>query len=269
MNQDQDAHARPSGDTPESLYDIQVPTPTHAERARTLVAQLSTGTLCTIALEPEGYPYGSFVTVAFDAGNPVFLISSLAEHTKNLERDPRASLLVAEGGADDPLANGRVTLLGPCKRVGPADGGGARSAFLAAHPNAAYYADFRDFAFWTLDVQSIRYIGGYGRMSWVDQAEWKAAEPDPVGPSAAGILAHMNADHADAMVLYCKAFSKATDVTAATMTGVDRYGFEMSAKTSKGPRPVRLAFARPVSTPQEVRAALVAMVQDARRALGR
>ena len=75
------------------------PTPTHAERARTLVAQISTGTLCTLALEPEGYPYGSFVTVAFDNGNPVFLISGLAEHTKNLERDPRASLLVAEGGS--------------------------------------------------------------------------------------------------------------------------------------------------------------------------
>src|SRR6478609_356941 len=96
----EDAHARPSGDSPEPLYDVNIPTPTHAERARTLVSQISTGTLCTLALEPEGYPYGSFVTVAFDNGDPIFLISGLAEHTKNLERDSRASLLVAEGGAD-------------------------------------------------------------------------------------------------------------------------------------------------------------------------
>ena len=95
----QDAHARPSGGAPEPLYDANIPTPTHAERARTLAAQISTGTLCTLALEPVGYPYGSFVTVAFENGAPVFLISRLAEHTKNLERDPRASLLVAEGGA--------------------------------------------------------------------------------------------------------------------------------------------------------------------------
>ena len=88
-----------------------------SERARTLVASISTGTLCTLALEPEGYPYGSFVTVAFDEGNPIFLISALAEHTKNLARDPRASLLVAEGGSADPLANDRVTMLGPCTRV--------------------------------------------------------------------------------------------------------------------------------------------------------
>ena len=71
----EDAHAPPTRHAPELLYDASIPTPTHAERARTLVAQISTGTLCTLALEPEGYPYGSFVTVAFDNGNPIFLIS--------------------------------------------------------------------------------------------------------------------------------------------------------------------------------------------------
>jgi putative heme iron utilization protein len=263
----EDAHARPSGDAPEPLYDVNIPTPTHAERARTLVAQISTGTLCTLAIEPAGYPYGSFVTVAFENGNPIVLISRLAEHTKNLERDARASVLVAEGGSADPLANGRVTMLGPCTRVED-EGGGARRAFLAAHPNATYYADFRDFAFWKLHVESVRYIGGYGRMSWISKAEWQAAEPDPLGPSAGGMIAHMNADHADAMVLYCKAFSKATSITSASMTGIDRYGFEMSAKTREGPRPVRLAFARPVDTPEDAHATLIAMLQDARRKLG-
>ena len=261
------AHARPSDDAPEPLYDVNVPTPTHAERARTLVAQIKTGTLCTLAAEPEGYPYGSFVTVAFDEGNPVLLVSTMAEHTKNLQRDPRASLLVAEDGSGDPLANGRVTLLGPCAQV-EGDGGSARVAFLATHPNAAYYMDFGDFAFWKLVVESVRYIGGYGRMSWVDAADWRAAEPDPLAAAAASIIAHMNDDHADAMVLYCRAFSKATDVTAASTTGIDRYGFEMSAITAEGPRPVRLAFPAPVRTPEEARTALVSMLNDARTRLG-
>jgi putative heme iron utilization protein len=217
-------------------------------------------------MEPEGYPYGSFVTVAFDDGNPIFLISALAEHTKNLERDSRASLMVAEAGAADPLANGRVTMLGPCTRV-EGDATSARAAFLAAHPHSSYYADYRDFAFWKLDVSSVRYIGGYGRMSWVDSADWRAAEPDPLASSAGGMIAHMNGDHADALVLYCKAFSKATEIVSARMTGIDRYGFEMSAMTAMGPRPVRLAFDKPVSTPEEVRAAMVAMVKDARSRL--
>ena len=263
----EDAHARPTRDAAEPLYDVNIPTPTHAERARTLVARISTGTLCTLALEPEGYPYGSFVTVAFDNGNPIFLISGLAEHTKNLEQDSRASLLVAEGGAADPLANGRVTILGPCTRV-EGDQGSTRAAFLAAHPNSSYYADFRDFSFWKLQVNHVRYIGGYGRMSWISEADWRAAEPDPLASSAAGMIAHMNTDHADALMLYCKAFSKATEIASASMTGVDRYGFDMSAMTAKGPRPLRLAFARPVSTPEEVRAALISMVKDARSKLG-
>ena len=263
----EDAHARPTREAPEPLYDPTIPTPTHAERARTLVARISTGTLCTLALDPEGYPYGSFVTVAFDSGNPIFLISALAEHTRNLERDSRASLLVAEGGAADPLANGRVTLLGLCRRV-EGEGGSARTAFFAAHPNSSYYADFSDFSFWKLKVDHVRYIGGYGRMSWISKADWEAAEPDPLSASAAGMIAHMNADHADAMVLYCKAFSRATELTSASMTGVDRYGFDMSAMTPKGPRPVRVAFGNPVSTPEEVRAALISMLKDARSRLG-
>jgi putative heme iron utilization protein len=261
-----DAHSRRSGDAPEPLYDVSVPTPTHAERARTLVSQMTTGTLCTLAQDPEGYPYGSFVTVAFDAGDPVLLMSRLAEHTKNLIKDPRASLLVAEGGSDDPLANGRCTLIGACRQVDPADDG-PRTVFLETHPNSAYYADFRDFGFWKLRVESIRYIGGYGRMSWVDEADWRAAEPDPIGPAAAGIIAHMNEDHAEAMVLYCKAFSRATDLTAASMTAVDRWGFEMSAVMPEGPRPVRLAFEQAVATPVEVRAALVELLRHARAKL--
>ena len=116
------------------------------------------------------------------------------------------------------------------------DLGSARAAFFAAHPNSSYYADFRDFAFWKLQV-ICRYIGGYGRMSWISKADWRAAEPDPLGPSAAGLIAHMNAEHADAMVLYCTAFSKATEITSASMTGVDRYGFEMSAMTQRGHDP--------------------------------
>ena len=105
-------------------------------------------------------------------------------------------------------------------------------------------------------------------MSWISKADWQAAEPDPLGPSAAGIIAHMNGDHTDAIVLYCKAFTRATDVTSARMTGVDRYGFDMSAMTPQGPRAIRLAFAKPVSTPEEVRAALISMVKDAKSKLG-
>lgn len=263
-----DAHSRPSGAAEELLYDPDVPTPSHGERARTLTASIKTGTLCTVAKEPAGFPYGSFVTYAMDGSNPIFFISELAEHTKNLRGDSRASLLIAEGGEDDPLANARVTLIGHARLLEDAgERDAAKQAYLDVHPNAGYYIDYSDFGFWRVDVDSARYIGGYGRMSWLEIDDWRGGQPDPIAPHAKGILDHMNADHADALVSYCRAFSKASDTSTATMTSVDRYGFEMSAQTAAGPRPVRLAFDEPIATPDEARAALVAMVKRAREAL--
>jgi heme iron utilization protein len=249
----------------EPLYDPNVATPSHAEHARTLVSRVGTGTLCTLAREPAGHPYGSFVTYGLqNSGDPVFLVSTLAEHTQNLLGDPRASLLVAEPGEGDPLARSRATLLGTCTRLARGQDTEARDAFLSVHRDAAYYADFADFAFWRLTVEAMRYIGGYGRMSWVEVDAWRAAEPDPIASSAAGILGHVNADHAEALVLMCRKMSRATDTTAAKMTAVDRYGFEMSATTAEGPRPIRLAWSAPVTTASDVRREMVEMVRSVR-----
>jgi hypothetical protein len=140
-------HFLPGGDVEPPLCDPDVPTRTHGERSRTLVGGLRTGTLCTIARQPAGFPYGSFVTFAMDAADPVFFISLMAEHTKNLEMDLRASRLVAETGHSDPLANGRVTLLGTVRRLAAGADDSSRAAYLAAHPNAWYYVDYADFAF--------------------------------------------------------------------------------------------------------------------------
>lgn len=153
------------------------PAPTHAESARALAGRMKTGTLCTLSQEPPGYPYGSFVTYALRGGEPILLLSALAEHTRNLERDPRASLLVVEGGEGAPLARSRVTLLGPCERITDAgEQAAARAAYLAAHPDAASYFEMRDFALYRLRVEALRYIGGFGRMSWVAPADFYAAQ---------------------------------------------------------------------------------------------
>ena len=254
-------HATPRAEEP--LYDPDVPTPSHAERARTLLASLKTGALATVAKEPDGHPYPSFVTFALDGADPVFLVSEMAEHTQNLRHDARASLLAAESRSEDPLANGRVTLLGECRPVEEGDSS-AREAYLERLPNAAYYCDFADFGFWRLRVESARYIGGYGRMSWVESEDWASAEPDPLQTHAEGIVEHMNQDHVDAMVTMCRAFSRAKTAEEVTMTGIDRYGFEMSVITERGPRPVRLAFPEPVATPDAARKSLIALVAEAR-----
>src|SRR6185436_2589128 len=105
----------------------------------------------------------------------------------------------------------------------------ARDRYLAANPAASYYIDFGDFTFLRLAVDHVRYVGGYGRMSWVDAPAYKAAEADPLADAAGGIIAHMNADHADAQVLFCRRFAGLTETTEATMSAVDRYGFDLIA----------------------------------------
>ncbi len=234
--------------------------PSHAERCRTLVASSGRGALSTIATDPAGYPYGSVASYGLDdRGNPLFFVSMMAEHTQNAIRDSRASLLVTEPVADgaDPLASGRVTLLGTFVEVGPQDRDLAKARYLAANPPAAYYIDFGDFAFYRLEVESIRYVGGYGRMSWVDAGTYATAEPDPLVDSAPGIIGHMNADHADSQVLICRHLAGRPDTTEATMSAVDRYGFEMIATSPAGRAAVRIEFPEECTSSEQVRTALV------------
>lgn len=256
-----DTHGR--GGAPGLVFTADdVRAPTHAERARTLVAQHKVGALASLAQDPVGYPYASFTTFALHAGEPVFLISRMAEHTRNLQGDSRASLLIHDSDKADPLANGRVTLLGRVEKVDrPAER--ERAVFLAAHPGAGYYVEYSDFDFYRMRVESLRYIGGYGRMSWVEADAFRAAEPDPLAAAASGILSHMNQDHASALVSYARAFTSATDATEAIMTAVDRYGFEMTVHTPRGIGPARLAFEPALTRPDEARTALVALLRSA------
>jgi putative heme iron utilization protein len=153
---------------------------THAERSRALVAAARTASLSTIARDPGGYPFGSLVAVAADRrGCPLLLLSRLAEHTQNLDHRAEASLLFVEPAPPDrdPLSLARVTVLGPCTPVPEVERDEARALFLAAHPDAAQYAGFQDFAFHRLSPLALRYVGGFGRMSWVSAEDYLKAAP--------------------------------------------------------------------------------------------
>jgi putative heme iron utilization protein len=238
--------------------------PSHAEGARTLVETGLIGTLATQLADHGGGPFGSLTPYAVDGdGQPILLISRLAVHSRNLAADARASLLVAEAGDDEALARGRVTLVGRVAPVADGERAACRDDYLARHPAAAAWADFGDFGFHRLAVAAAYFVAGFGAMSWVDGADYRAAAPDPLAPHAAGILAHMNADHADALRLYCQAFAGVTTARA-TMTAIDRLGLRVRAETPDGARSLRIAFPRPAQTPGEARTVLVEMVRDAR-----
>ncbi len=139
------------------------PEPTYAERARTLVHLARSATLSTLSRRHAGHPFGSVMPYApGERGAPLLLISAMAMHTQNLEADARASLLATQPGwAEDPLAGGRVTLMGRAARVPDRERESAREAYLARHPNAAFWVDFEDFAFWRLEVADLYFVGGF------------------------------------------------------------------------------------------------------------
>src|SRR3984957_19640339 len=245
----------------------QLPEPSHAERVRTLVSLASTATLSTLSRKHAGFPFGSLMPFALDAaGRPIFLISSMAMHTQNLKNDPRCSLFVAQAASDgDPLGAARATLIGEATVVPESDLASVRETYLSRHENSRYWVDFNDFSFFRLQPIDLYYVGGFGVMGWVDAADYEAALPDPLAESAPGILAHMNADHVDAMILLARAHAQ-LEAIEATMTSVDRLGFSLRVKTAAGMKGTRINFPHEVRTAQETRTELVEMVRQARAA---
>jgi len=243
-----------------------VPETSLAERARTLVHLGLIGSLSTHSRKQPGFPFGSVMPYGADErGRPVILISTMAMHTQNLKADPRASLLVAQAGEVDPLGAARVTLVGEVLPVPEQEAAAVRELYLARYENARYWVEFDDFNFYWMQPADVYFIGGFGVMGWVTVDEYTSAEPDPLADAAAGILRHVNEDHADALVLLAGAAGEA-GVEQASMTAIDRLGFHLRLKSGERVYGVRLAFPRSVRTATEVRTVLVEMVGQARAA---
>ena len=239
--------------------------PSAAEEARTIAASTNTGTLAT--LTGDGDPWASFVTYGLLRGAPVLCVSNLAEHGRNLTADSRASIaIVAPQREADPLASGRVTLAGEVTAPTGDERAAARAAHLSAVAAAKYYIDYSDFSLWVLRVRRVRWVGGYGRMDSATGEAYEAAEPDPVSPHTNGAIAHLNGDHADALVAMARAFGGYPDATAATCTGADRYGLDLRVATPRGVAYTRIGYAAPIDSIGELRSATVELTRRARRA---
>ncbi|PJK31654.1 HugZ family protein [Minwuia thermotolerans] len=230
-----------------------------AAESRRLMRSEPTAVLST-GLGADGWPYGSLVLTAVDhAARPILLISTLAEHTKNLARDDRVSLLFdGTGGHRERLTGPRVTVLG---RAAKTDDEHAKARFLARHPSAAMYAGFGDFAFWRIEPERAHIVAGFGRIDWVDA---DSLLTDVSGAAAlagaeSGIVRHMNEDHSDAVGLYANVLC-GQDGVGWRMTGVDPEGADLARAGAH----CRVAFGKPVADADGARAELVRLVRTAR-----
>lgn len=219
------------------------------------------GSLSTQSQKFPGFPFGSMMPYAADNfGRPIFFVSSMAMHTHNLRQDPRASLLITQPDVSgDPLGAARVTLLGEVNEA-PADE--VKDLYLSRYENAKYWQEYSDFAYYRLQVSSVYFIGGFGVMGWILAEDYRSASPDPLASAAAGIIRHMNNDHADALRLIARRFA-GEESDEAAITAVDRLGFHLRLKSGERIHGTRVAFLREVKNTEEARAVFVEMVRQA------
>ncbi|MFF8802100.1 MULTISPECIES: HugZ family protein [unclassified Methylobacterium] len=225
--------------------------------ARQLLRGVRSGALATIDAA-DGTPFASLVTLATDSdGTPLMLLSRLSAHTRNLDKDPRASLLFSVGGKGDPLAHPRLTVTG---RAARSEEPRIRERFLARHPKAKLYADFPDFGFFALAPTAGHLNGGFAKAATLTPAELllDLTGAEAIVAGERGAVEHMNADHADALALYAAGAGEAG--SGWRLTGLDPEGLDLMA----GERTARVTYPEPVRDMGALRKSLVAMAAAAR-----
>jgi heme iron utilization protein len=225
-----------------------------ASISRRLLHQQSVGVLSTHSVDVAGYPFGSIApyTLNYD-GEPILLISDIAQHTRNIKRNNKVSLTVFDQQADDPQANGRLTWVGDAEPVDPRDAE-TRDRYLRYFPSSESYFETHDFSFYRIRLRRARFIGGFGQIYWIDPDAMLIR--NPFLESERMIIQHMNQDHMPALFHYCEAL-KGVKADEVVMIGIDSEGFDLFADRRK----LRIDFDSPIRTVEEARATLVRLAR--------
>ena len=215
------------------------------------------GILSTHSAKYEGYPFGSVAPFVLDhQGMPTILISTIAEHTKNIIQNGLVSLVVF-ANEEDLQANARLTLLAKAEQTDK-NNIFMRERYLRYLPQAAQYFDMHDFGFYTLHITHARYIAGFGKMGWLEGENLMQVNVGELMLQEAGILEHMNQDHAHSLKAYCQYFHH-FNAEQVEMLGIDTLGFDVRASQGELMHVLRFNFEHPIRNAQEARSALVAM----------
>ncbi len=226
---------------------------------RAMMRSRRSAALSTQLAIADGWAYGALVTVTTDFdGSPLMLFSDLSDHSRNIKADPRASLLFERAsGHRNPQRGPRVTILGNLKKTNKPE---HHARFLARHPEAERYAGFADFHFYRMTIDRAHWVGGFARAQWLSgrhvTADAKAAKA--LAEAEADIIAHMNADHAEAIDRYAGSLRRKG--TGWRITGVDPDGIDIALNG----RFARLPFATPVADAAGVRGELVRLAEAAK-----
>lgn len=231
----------------------------HVFNAKTLTRQQHSGVLSTLSVSVEGYPFGSIVPYFMTPeGNLIIYISDIAQHTRNIKADTRVSMTIFDNLADDSQASGRVTVLGDAQIIKDEK---TTEQYYSLFPQAIGYKKTHDFNFYEIKTKRVRYIGGFGKIFWINQDEWKIAV-EAWQITSTGIVEHMNDDHLDAMQLIVEhQFNiKATEVKMLS-------AFNEGTHIAADGQVVYLPFEQVCLDSQQIRQQLVSATHAARAAL--
>ena len=207
----------------------------------------------TLATQREGQPFASLVTPACSPRlEPLLWLSTLSEHTRQLLREPRCSLLFQGTAAEaNPQTAPRVTLTGTAEQI---EDPALKSRWLARHPYAALYAGFGDFALWRVKPGGALLVGGFARAT---RLQLSALLPDPdavraIEAAEAEIIRHVNEDHPDAVAAIAQGVLGGGKGPW-RLAAVDVDGLDLTL----GEQVLRLDFSAPATGPEAVRTELI------------
>jgi putative heme iron utilization protein len=232
-----------------------------ARVTRSLLRRSRQGALATLT-RGNGDPYCSLTNLASHPdGSPILLISRLALHTRNILADPRVSLMLDERAPGDPLEGSRIMLGGIAEEASTDEKASLRRRYLNAHPSAQVFVDFKDFSFFRIKPKSVHLVAGFGRIVDLKPEQFLTDLSDAEGmlETEESAVAHMNADHLDALNLYATQLLSA-DPDDWRCTGCDPDGCDLQA----GSKILRLNFPRRVTSSIALRKVLKELADQAR-----
>ena len=242
-----------------------------AAEAKQFLRSTRNGVLSSFSTKFAGYPFGS--VMPFVLGHdcqPIVLISTIAEHTKNIIANPKVSLLVFQSdnlkSAEDLHANGRLTLIGEAEQLDKNDAD-LMARYCRYLPESVGYLTMHDFQFYRINIAQARYIAGFGRMGWLAGEEIvdikNIEKTATIAAIETSMVEHMNADHVESMLQYCQHFHGVTP-SSVSLIGVDSDGFDVEAVIEDDIKMLRFSFESPIFDANSARMAFIALSKVAR-----
>lgn len=219
------------------------------------------GALSTISIDVEGYPFGSVTPYCLDSEfRPNILISTIAQHTRNIMANPKVSLLISENDEKtNKQAKARLTYIGDAEKV--EDDTAIKQRYLSYFPAAKDYFATHGFSFYRIRPQRLRFIGGFGKIYWIEKDSLTLTNLFTADEENK-IVSHMNEDHGGNLRDYARYYMKHEfkDGDLIRMCGLDQFGVDLAVNESKQ----RIEFPNVITEASEARGVFVTMARDAK-----